>query len=193
MTRAGCRWLITMIVLMSAAAGCDLFTTRDAEPPNSARNTWVTPREPRDVLDNVSSAIFERSTVNYMRSFDADDFMFEADPVALSRDPSLADWDYDAENSHARALFSDGVMPADSGLFAVFTVTEETPLGDVTEIHAHYELHAGTALPGAPHEMAGTVYLMLRRGGEDYWQIYRWRDLRTEEQSTWSDLKSLVR
>ena len=194
MKRAMRNWLpVVAAVLCAAAAGCDLFTTRDAEPPDSARNTWITPREPRDVLDNLSSAIFERSAVNYMRSFDAQDFRFEADPVALSRDPSLAEWGYDEENGHARALFSEGVVPRDSGLYAVFTVTEETLLGDSSEVYAHYELRAGTALTGAPQAMAGTAYLLLRRGSESYWQIYRWRDLRTEEQSTWSDLKSLVR
>jgi len=194
MTRAAQVKAGVLIALMCTVwAGCELFTTRDAEPPDSARNTWMTPRQPSDVLDNLSSAIFERSAVNYMRSFDAQDFRFEADAVALGRDPSLAGWGYNEENNHARALFSEGVVPRDSGLYAVFTVIEETLLGDSSEIHAHYELRAGVALAGAPHEMAGTAYVLLRRGGESYWQVYRWRDLRTEEQSTWSDLKSLVR
>lgn len=190
---AKARLVLTAATLLALTVGCDLFTTRDAEPPDSTRNTWITPREPRDVLDNLSSAIFERSTVNYMRSFDAQGFLFEADPVALNRDPSLAEWGYDEENAHVGTLFSEGTVPRDSSLYVVFTVTDETLLGDSAEVYAQYELKAGTALAGVPYSMSGTAYFFLRMGSESYWQVYRWKDLRTEDESTWSDLKSLVR
>ncbi|MBU0508124.1 hypothetical protein KKH27_04725 [bacterium] len=178
---------------LALLCGCELFSTRDAEPPDSGRSTWNTPREPADVLDNLRSAIFERDAVNYMRSFDSRVFVFEADQVALNRDPSLAEWGYEEENAHAVRLFSEGTVPRDSALFAAFTVSDETLIGDSAEVHAHYELNAGVALTGVPHHVAGTAYFFLRMGTEGYWQVYLWKDLRTDEASTWSDFKSLVR
>jgi len=180
-------------VLLAAAAGCDLFSTRDAEAPDSGRNTWVTPREPADVLDNMRAAISERDAVNYLRSFESSLFQFEADPVALSRDPSLADWGYDDESQHISRLFSEGTLPRDSILALFFAAPDVTLLGDSAVIHTGYELTAGVALAGVPHHVAGTADFRLRVGGEGYWQIHYWRDTRTEDEATWSDFKSLVR
>jgi hypothetical protein len=181
------------LVLLTTAAGCDLFSTRDAETPDSGRNTWETPREPADVLDNMRAALSERDAVNYVRSFESSSFRFEADPVALSRDPSLADWGYDDESQHISRLLSEGTLPPDSVLSLVFVAPDVTILGDSAVIRAGYELAAGVALAGVPHHAAGTADFNLRIGGDGYWQIHYWRDTRTEDEATWSDFKSLVR
>lgn len=180
-------------VLVACVAGCSLFSTRDAESPDSGKNTWETPREPADVLTNMRAALIERDAVNYLRSFDEATFRFEADPVALSRDPSLADWGYDEESQHVTRLFSEGTLPPDSLLSLVFVAPEITILGDSAQIRARYEFVAEVALTGVPHQMAGTADFTLRIGGAGYWQIDYWRDLRTEDAATWSDFKSLVR
>jgi hypothetical protein len=181
-----------MLALLTAA-GCDLFNTRDAETPDSGRNTWQTPREPADVLVNLRAALIERDAVNYLRSFESSSFQFEADPVALSRDPSLADWGYDEESQHITRLFSEGTLPRDSLISLLFVAPDVTILGDSALIRTGYELEAGVALAGVPHHVAGTADFRLRVGGEDYWQIHYWRDTRTEDEATWSDFKSLVR
>lgn len=173
--------------------GCDLFRTRDAEAPDSGRSTWDIPRQPGDVLDNMSSALFERSGVNYLRSFDSRFYQYIADDIALSRDASLAGWNYTAESAHVTSLLSEGTLPRDSSLFIVFTSQDETLLGDSAMITSHYELTAGVAISGAPRRMAGSVEFSLGMGSEGYWQIRRLRDIRSGEASTWSDLRSLVR
>ncbi len=182
--------LLGTIVMLS---GCGLFSTRPAEEPDAGRRSWETPRVPRDVLTNLSNALFERDAVNYLRSFDPANFVFEADNIALANDPSLAPWIYEDESSHITSLLSEGTLPRDSLLFVIFTSPTETVLHDSAEIVTPYDLTAGVALSGAPHQMAGTVHFYLRMGSEGYWQIYRWSDARTQEQNTWSDLKSLVR
>jgi hypothetical protein len=79
-------------------------------------------------------------------------------------------------------------------LFVVFTSPEPvSPPADTADILTPYEITAGVAISGAPHRMAGTAHFFLRMGNEGYWQIYRWVDQRTGEQSTWSDLRSFVR
>lgn len=185
--------IASLLAIGMIVSGCDLFSTRDPEPPDSGRNTWITPREPSDVLDNMRAAMLERDAVNYMRSFDNAQFVFEADPVALSHDPSMAGWGYPEESQHIARLFSEGTLPLDSILSAIFITSDVTILGDSAEISARYELTAGVALSGVPQHMAGTANFSLYIGGEGYWQINRWKDSRTENEATWSDLKSLVR
>lgn len=187
---------ISLSLLLSLAvtlSGCGLFSTRSAEEPDAGRRSWETPRVPQDVLTNLSNALFERDAVNYLRSFDPASFAFEADNIALANDPSLAPWTYEDEASHVTSLLSEGTLPRDSLLFVIFTSPTETPLHDSVEIVTPYDLAAGVAISGAPHRMAGTAHFYLRMGSEGYWQIYRWSDARTQEQNTWSDLKSLVR
>ena len=189
--RSNC--LLILLVATVIWSGCGLFSTRPAEEPDSGRRSWETPRVPQDVLTNLSNAMFERDAVNYLRSFEPASFTFEADNIALANDPSLAPWVYDDEASHIASLLSEGTLPRDSLLFVIFTSPTETVLHDSAEIVTPYDLTAGVALSGAPHRMAGTAHFYLRMGSEGYWQIYRWADARTQEQNTWSDLKSLVR
>jgi hypothetical protein len=183
---------LIVVILACALAGCSLFRTRDPETPDTTHHTWNTPRVPADVLNNMRYAIFERDVVNYLRTFEPSSFAFEADAVALSHDPSLANWNYDAESRHVTRLFSEGTVPTDSLLVAVFGTPDETLLGDSAVVRVHYDLTAGLALTGVPHRLAGTADFYMRLGREGYWQVYHWRDSRTENQNTWSDLKSSV-
>lgn len=180
-------------LLVLAAGGCDLFSTRSAENPSANRGTWEVPREPEQVLVNMSYALLERNAVNYMRSFDPEGFDFVADQVVLAEDPTMEDWSYVEENSHVTGLFSEGTLPRDSSVSVVFRSTDETLLGDSAVIITVYDLMARVALAGAPGPMSGTAHFYLRIGSDGYWQVYRWEDRRTEELATWSDLKSLVR
>jgi hypothetical protein len=140
----------------------------------------------------MSTSLFERNAVNYLLSFEEGSFEFIADPEALSQDPSLEGWDYAVESAHINRLLSEGTLPGDSALAVVFLNLDQTTLGDSAEIVADYDLRAEVALTGAPGPMAGNAQFLLRIGEAGYWQIYRWVDRRTEEASTWSDLKSLV-
>ncbi len=173
-------------------SSCDLFNTRDPELPNSGRGSWELPRVPVDVLDNLSAAMLEQNAANYLLSFEQEMFEYIADAEALQQNPSLAGWNYQSESSHIDRLFSEGTLPSDSTVAVVFLNSDQTTLGDSAEIVADYSLQAQIALEGAPGPMAGTAFFYLRIGEAGYWEIYRWQDQRTEEKSTWSDLKSLV-
>jgi hypothetical protein len=180
---------LTATLLLS---GCGLFSTRNPEAPNATQSSWSTPRVAMDVLTNMAATMKERDAVYYMRSFDTEHFQFEADPVSLSGNPSLSPWGYDRESRYINSLLSGGALPATSQATVVFTSITETPSADSTVLRAHYDLTANVTLTGAPHEVAGTAEFVMRIGGDGYLQIFRWRDFRTEGQSTWSDFKSAL-
>ncbi|MBI5059780.1 hypothetical protein HZB60_08385 [candidate division KSB1 bacterium] len=193
MTRRNSCLLLVALIGGWGIDGCDLFRTRDAEPPDSGRSSWETPLTPADVLDNLAASMFEHNAEDYRRSLDSRDFVFEADAVALAQDPALADWGYEEEVSHVVSLMSQGTLPSDSVLTVVFFTTDATVFGDSAQLTTGYALTAQLAVSGAPRDMAGTAEFVLGLGSEGYWQIRRWRDSRTEAQNTWSDLKSLVK
>jgi hypothetical protein len=184
-------WLpiVAGLLLLS---GCDLFSTRNPESPDAGQSAWEIPRIPEDVLTNMKESLSGRNAANYLLSFDAEVFLFEADPEALQQNSSLADWDYQDESDHINRLFSEGTLPRDSATAVVFLTVEPTTVGDSAEVIADYSLRAEVALSGSPGLMAGRAHFYMHIGEAGYWTIYYWRDQRTEEQSTWSDLKSLV-
>ncbi|NUO18541.1 hypothetical protein HUU59_03750 [bacterium] len=184
--------VVTFSVPLLFAAGCELFETREPEPPAGARGSWEVPISPEDVLTNLSLSLFERNSSNYMRSFSPDSFVFMADPIVLQQHPSMSVWETANEQSHINSLFSEGVLPSDSILFVVFSAIEQTLLGDTAHITTHYELTAQVAIAGSPGRMAGEAQFSLEIGDQGYWEIRRWSDQRTEEAASWSDLKALV-
>ena len=186
------RYLIIALVIFFVS-GCDLFTTRNAEAPDTNRSSWESPRVPRDVLRNMTLALAERNAVDYLLSFNADTFAFIADAVALSNYPELEDWGFDEETRHITQLLSGGVLPGDSILAVIFDDLEQTQFPDSAYLREKYTLLAGVTIPGSAHQMMGTAEFYLKMGQEGYWVIDRWVDQRTEGQPTWSNLKALVR
>lgn len=182
----------SLFILILLLAGCELFDTRDPQSPAGDQGSWETPQQPRDVLTNLGLSLFEKNAANYLRSFDADSFLFIADPAVQQQQPSIAGWDYAREQSHINSLFSEGSLPSDSAVFVVFTQTDETVLGDSAQVIASYSLTAQLALAGRPGDMRGESQFWFRVGREGYWVISRWTDLRTESEASWSDLKALV-
>ncbi len=183
---------LTLAFVALTAVGCELFQTRSPEDPDGARGSWDIPLAPEDVLTNLSLAMFERNSANYLRSFPSDSFEFIADPSVVQQNPGLAEWDIDDERAHINSLFGEGVLPRDSIAFVVFSAVEQTLLGDTANVTARYELTAQVAIAGAPGQMAGEAQFSLIIGNQGYWEIRRWSDRRTEELASWSDLKALV-
>lgn len=183
-----------MIALMALPfiTGCELFSTRSPEVPEGSRSNWVTPLESTDVLTNLSTALFERNASNYMRSFAPDSFLFVADPQVQLQQPEMASWSYSDEQQYIDRLFGEGVLPQDSIAFVLFTAIASNLGVDTAQITAHYSLTAQVALSGAPGAMEGEAEFSLRIGDQGYWEIVRWTDRRTEELSSWSELKALL-
>ncbi|MBK6765752.1 MAG: hypothetical protein IPG71_05280 [bacterium] len=182
----------TVLALVLLSAGCDLFDTRTPETPEGPQGTWSTPLESTDVLSNLSSALFERNTSNYMRSFYSDSFVFVADPQVLQQQPDMVGWDYAAEGQFIDQLFGEGVLPQDRSAFVVFSNIRPTGSTDTAEVTVDYELTAPISLAGAPGTMSGQAVFSMRIGDQGYWEIDRWIDSRTGELSSWSDLKALL-
>ena len=48
---------------------CNIFETRDPEPPSQSSSTFVPATEPSLVFSNMSSAFRDLNSVNYVKSF----------------------------------------------------------------------------------------------------------------------------
>jgi hypothetical protein len=193
-TRKSCHIIVALLAFSAAVlTNCSLFDTRNAESPDSGRHTIETPRVAQDVLDNMCEALSLRDNVSYMMSFDSSEFVFDADPTALARDPSLAPWGYGEEASYVQQLFSSAILKSDSAVFVTFTARREEPIdNNRVRITTRYDIAAGFTPSDIPHIAGGDAVFILHIGPGNYWQIVQWTDNRTGDQSTWSDIKSRV-
>src|SRR5690606_19062175 len=93
------------IFLCLSLSACTLFSTRDPEPPESDRGTFLQPDTPDRVIENIRFAISERNTRNYRRSM-SDDLTFEPTAAALSQHPIWTGWTAGEEESYFASLIS---------------------------------------------------------------------------------------
>ena len=80
--------IATAMSTMTLVTGCDVFDTREPEPPDGGVGTWLQPDTPDRVVQNIQNSISEMNSRNYLRSL-APDFVFEPTVSAMAREPSL--------------------------------------------------------------------------------------------------------
>ena len=98
------------LILLGLIAGCDLFGVRDAQPPDQPRADYQQAVTPEILISNLINSIKDKSTENYMASFDSPsftnrEFKFSASSSASSQFPSLSDnWGVSNEEQYFNKL-----------------------------------------------------------------------------------------
>jgi hypothetical protein len=186
-------WLIFFNLFVS----CDLFTTREPEPPTgSSSGGRQFPRDPQTVMDNFVDAVGRRSSVDYMNIFSTDEgdsakFEFVPDPESVRSFPGRFDsWDLKQEERFSATLFAAATTPLDSISYLDIVIDRETVIGDSAQTSAQYDLRIGHLRAGAPRQMSGRMDIEMVKGDDGGWTVRRWVDVRLAGSSCWSDLKA---
>ena len=100
-----------IFIFLIFISGCDLFTNRDPEVPDTARSNYL-PATTLDILfSNLKSSLNEKVLENYMSSFvDASfidlPFMFFPSSEAVVKFPALVEWNLSAERQYFNNLIN---------------------------------------------------------------------------------------
>jgi len=190
-------WTVFIFAGGLTVCGCELFTTRTPETPTgTSGDEWRFPFTPQTVLENLISAVESRSTVDYMRNFEAGGadsagFEFLPDPETAANYPGVFDdWNAKDELAWVQSLFSPSNIPPDSLTRLEVTTNRETVIGDSADLTAQYSLHVGHIRPTVPRDMAGRLKFKLLRASSGGWYVFRWADFRSPDHACWSDLKA---
>jgi hypothetical protein len=174
-------------------AGCDLFSTREAEAPQQNTDLCLPATSSDQVTSALECALEFHLPESYLGNFQADSFQFIPDGAALNNYPDLVPWGYDEEATHIRRLFSAQVVPSDSAVSVQFQEEEALQWGDSARYLETYTLHVGHVLSGVPNQVHGRAEFTVERTISGTWVIQRWRDEAVGEEPTWSDIKALIR
>lgn len=180
------RFPITPLLVLAVFSGCNIFDTRDPEPPSGVTSAFEPPVTPESVLRNLRSAITENNPDNYIRCFtDSAGRPYEFVPSGDVR-PFFPDWSLVEENRYFRSMGSR----LDGAPVLTDTVQNLNFYSDST-FTIRYSLYFPHQDAQAPRLVQGSMQLHLAVDDGGRWAIDRWVDIRLPSlpDSTWSYLR----
>ena len=188
---------IVFFTLLAASTpySCNIFETREPEPPSQSSSNYVPPTDPSIVFTNMVNAFRDLNSLNYVRSFSDSStsgrsFSFEPTPQAkLKYGGVFLTWTRQSEQQYFENLRSK--IPTVSSATLTFDALNAQSLqSDSAQYEATYRLIAQHSLANVPTQASGRAQFFLIADRSRNWVIWRWVDLAANPSGfTWSDLK----
>jgi len=175
--------------------GCDLFTTRSAEPPTQSRSDFQQAVTPDLLISNLVNSLKDLNVQNYLSclsdsSYSQKIFAFSASSSALSQYPALSEnWGKKNEELYFNTLKSK--VTANLAITLTLSNVSESPEGDSLVYMASYYLNVPTNDATLPQNYQGTLIFNMIRDSRNVWAIYYWQDSKNSSTNlpSWSELK----
>jgi len=175
---------------------CQLFKTREPELPTevSGRSNWKQPITPDITLENLRNAIYDRNTENYIRCFvDANfsdrNFKFIPTQEAQIQYPEIfRNWNLNDERNYFNNLKSN--VPS-NGTSDLYLSGSFQSLGtDSAVYYGFYLVSFQHTIKDIPQSAKGNLQFYLAPDRNGNWVIYKWIDVKIENEFSWSELKA---
>ncbi|MEN8193407.1 MAG: hypothetical protein ABFS12_11365 [Bacteroidota bacterium] len=184
-----------IIISLLLFSGCDLFTNRDPEKPDSARSNYL-PATTYDILfSNLKNSLQEKVLENYMacfvdQSFIGVPFVFYASSDAIAKFPTLNDWNLDSE----RQYFNNLINSTTPKTPIILNLQNEikNAMGDSAVFQYDYILTLSPTNENIPSVFKGNLKFFIYLDSRNQWAIGRWEDIALDENPTWSELKGAM-
>ncbi len=187
---------ISMILVLGCCfqlQGCDLFSTRDPEPPSTRGSGYIPPTSPSLVLDNLKNAIATKNAADYIRclvdtlSSDRTFVFVPAAGAAARYQAVFASWSLQSERSY----FANIVALASSESASSLALTGGFDLlaSDSAIFNAGYTFTFRHGAANIPEVVHGTLQFTLATDRSNFWSIVKWTDLPNDTEPSWSDIK----
>lgn len=185
---------VEILVLCAAVlSGCELFSTRDPEPPSSGSSTYTPPTSPDLVLTNLRNAVLEKNTENYLRCLvdtlnSSRAFAFFPASAAAARYPSaFQSWSLQSEKSYFSALVA--ITPKNAASVLILTGGFTMVASDSALYACDYQATFLHGIAGVPETVRGNLQLVLAPDRNSFWSIVRWTDIALAAEPSWSEWK----
>jgi len=174
-------------------AGCGLFDTRDPQPPSESNCFSVPQTRPAMVITNLQTAVSQKCVDTYAACFSggtAGERPLVFVPSAEAREQYasvMSTWSITDEQAYFRNLAARGVVNGFANLLLVARDSVVSP--DSVVYSFDYTFTFQHTEPGFPVTARGNMQLSLAPDGNNVWRVYRWVDLKTTDDVTWSVFK----
>ena len=181
-----------LILILMFLFGCDLLSTRDPEEPNTPRSDYLPATTPDILFSNIENSFKEKIIENYMASFVdpafiSIPFIFIPSAGATAVFPNLSDWNIDAE----RQYFNNLITATIPNVPIILSLENEIKniFGDSAVYQFDYEISITTNDESIPEEYKGSLTFDIFLDSRNQWVISRWKDIKSSENPSWSELK----
>lgn len=185
------KYLIFFSLLFIQA--CDLFVTRVPEKPDQGRSNFQPPTEPRIVIENLKNSFNDKNVQNYIAClvdtlFVTKKFKFLPSSEAASSFIFLTqDWGILDERKYFSSVISK--VPKDFPMTLSISDENYSSLsGDTLLFTANYFINI-PHLSSEPKNYAGNLQFNMVRDNRSNWSIYYWKDTKSGNLPSWSELK----
>ncbi|UCH85225.1 MAG: hypothetical protein JSW50_05925 [Candidatus Latescibacterota bacterium] len=180
---------LALSLVMLSTVGCDIFDTREPEPPGSGGTPWEPPTVPSIVFTNLTTGLEDLTGVNYEKSL-GETFKFVPMPADVDRlGPEVfADWTKSVEVD-----VTQRILAAASSVEVSFINPEQTLDQDpFATFEAPYELIV-TDTQGKKETYKGRARFDMQRLSQG-WHLIQWEDLEgVQGFATWGYLRGTTR
>ncbi|MFO7526195.1 MAG: hypothetical protein R6W68_12155 [Ignavibacteriaceae bacterium] len=183
---------VFIFFLLITITACDLFMTREAEPPDQSRANFQVATEPEIVISNLTNSFHDKNVQNYIScfidsSFSEKRFLFQPSGEVVTQYPFLnQDWDLADEQRYFNSVTSS--VQTDFPLSLTFTDESFTRSGDSVVFSATYFINIPVSEPEASNYQGNIQFYMLN-DDRSIWVIYYWQDIKLPDLPSWSELK----
>lgn len=180
--------------------GCELFTTREPEKPDTGDTGFIPPTEPDILILNFENSIKKLNADNYIKCFydevgaHLNKYKFFPTASALAMYPSMFDdWNIESERRLINRISSQFGSETIQIVFPNRKPILETP--DSAIFAADYVLTLPQKFQSQLTDFRGRIQLTLIAKPNGLWYISRWFDYPGEqsdsETNSWSILKAV--
>jgi hypothetical protein len=186
--------ILIPLVVSLALQSCDLFQTREPEPPTQSNSGFKQPVTSDIVLENLRVSVADANADNYVRCFSDTSvstrgFTFNASSEVLASFGSLFNtWSIAEEQVYFRNLG----LPQNAAPSLSFSNERQLITSSDSVIYSmDYLLFYPHRRSGIPLSVQGRMQLHIGTDRQGRWSIYRWQDFKSTTDSTWSYWKAI--
>ncbi|CUS83087.1 hypothetical protein JGI7_01618 [Candidatus Kryptonium thompsonii] len=183
-------------LLCLAFISCQLFKTRSPETPTEVTEQlgWKQPITPEITLENLRNAIYYRNTENYIRcfvdsNFSDKRFTFVPTQEAQIQYPDIfRNWSLNSERNYFNNIKTNVPQGGTSDL--VLSGSFQSFGTDEAVYYASYLVNFQHVVKDVPQSAKGNLQFYLVSDKNGNWVIYKWIDIKIQNEFSWSELKA---
>lgn len=189
------RGIHSMLILYFSffALQCDLFSTRDPEPPAQNNSTFIQPVSADIVLENLKKSVTESNADNYFRCFSdiatgRAYFFLPSVEISAQYSSVFSSWTPEQE----RMYFQNLGEPLNGTPYLTFANPSTLSVSSDSVVYSmDYKFFYPHRRSGVTQLVQGNMQMFIGANSQRLWSIYRWQDNKTVSDSTWSYWKAV--
>ncbi|MBL0331320.1 MAG: hypothetical protein IPP65_00470 [Chlorobi bacterium] len=188
--------LLLILLFVFYLTGCDLFSTRPAEPPSGKSSDFEQPLNPTIVLKNIQSSFIYANASDNKRCFSSGNdnlppYIFYPSSQGFAASPGkFSNWGIEQEEAYLKNVFSQLQLNGVCSITFSPDEVNEISVGDSVLFTTSDQIKIPHTRSDAERESSGIAQFVFKRSARNEWMITSFRDFSQVDKTSWSLIKA---